>query len=95
MYRLRQHNYQSQDIGISPRRRELLQYLLAEQGMDTAEVDAQGDTLLHHLCRYDAPMADIRKLLAFGAKDVVNVRNAVGETPLLAHLRSSALLMNK
>ena len=35
-------------------------------------------------------MADIRKLLAFGAKDVVNARNGAGETPLLAHLRSSA-----
>ena len=90
MYRLRQHNYQSQDIGISPRRRALLQYLLEEQGMDTAEADAQGDTLLHHLCRYDAPIADLRLLFGHGAKAVVDSRNSTGETPLLAHLRSSA-----
>ena len=90
MYRLRQHNYQSQDIGISPRRRELLQYLLEEQGMDTAEPDAQGDTLLHLLCRYDAPIADLRLLFGYGAKAVVDSRNSTGETPLLAHLRSSA-----
>ena len=90
MYRLRQHNYQSEDIGISPRRRALLQYLLEEQGMDTAEADAQGDTLLHHLCRFDAPMADMRLLFGHGAKAVVDSRNSTGETPLLAHLRSSA-----
>ena len=90
MYRLRQHNYQSEDIGISPRRRELLQYLLEEQGMDTAEADAQGDTLLHHLCRFDAPIADMRLLFGHGAKAVVDSRNSTGETPLLAHLRSSA-----
>ena len=92
MYRLRQHNYQSEDIGISPRRRALLQYLLEEQGMDTAEADAQGDTLLHHLCRFDAPMADMRLLFGHGASAVVDARNGTGETPLLAHLRSSALI---
>ena len=90
MYRLRQHNYQSQDLGISPRRRALLQYLLEEQGMDPAEPDANGDTLLHHLCRFDAPMADMRLLFGHGAKAVVDARNSTGETPLLAHLRSSA-----
>ena len=90
MYRLRQHHYQSQDIGISPRRRELLKYLLEEQGLDPVEVDEQGDTLLHLLCRYDAPMADMRLLFGHGAAAVVNVPNTAGETPLLAHLRSSA-----
>ena len=90
MYRLRQHHYQSQDIGISPRRRELLKYLLEEHGMDPVEADEQGDTLLHLLCRFDAPMADLRLLFGHGAKAIVNASNAGGETPLLAHLRSSA-----
>ena len=58
--------------------------------MDTAEPDAQGDTLLHHLCRFDAPIADMRLLFGHGAKAVVDSRNSTGETPLLAHLRSSA-----
>ena len=89
LYRLEQHSYKSEDIGMSPRRRECLKHLL-ELGMDPAESDSAGDTLLHQLCRYDAPMADIRLLLGAGASGVINARNGAGETPLLAHLRSSA-----
>ena len=87
LYRRQQHSYKSEDIGMSPRRRECLISLL---GLDPAEADENGDTLLHHLCRFDAPMADIRQLLGFGAKAVINARNGAGETPLLAHVRSSA-----
>ena len=89
LYRLQQHNHKSADIGMSPRRRDCLLRLLG-LGLSPAETDENGETLLHQLCRYDAPMADIRKLLGSGAKDVANARNAAGETPLLAHLRSSA-----
>ena len=89
LYRLQQHSYKSEDIGISPRRREFLKDLL-QQGMDPAEADATGDTLLHHLCRHDAPMADMRQLFQYGAGAVINIQNAVGETPLLAHVRSAA-----
>ena len=89
LYRLQQHNHKSADIGMSPRRRDCLLRLLG-LGLSPAETDENGDTMLHQLCRYDAPMADIRKLLGSGAKDVANARNAAGETPLLAHLRSSA-----
>ena len=89
LYRRRLHDYKSSDIGMSPRRRECLKHLL-EMGMDPSEVDSAGDTLLHQLCRFDAPMADIRLLLGAGAGDVINARNGAGETPLLAHLRSSA-----
>ena len=89
LYRRRLHDYKSSDIGMSPRRRQCLQGLL-ELGMDPAEADTAGDTLLHQLCRFDALMADIRLLLGFGDGDVINARNGAGETPLLAHLRSSA-----
>ena len=88
-YRLRQHNHKSEDLNMSPRRRDCLLRLLG-LGLSPVETDEHGENLLHQLCRYDAPMADIRQLLGAGAKDVVNARNAAGETPLLAHLRSSA-----
>ena len=89
LYRLEQHSYKSEDIGMSPRRRECLKHLL-ELGMDPAEADSAGDNLLHQLCRFDAPMADIRLLLGFGATTVIDASNGTGETPLLAHVRSSA-----
>ena len=92
LYRLQQHNHKSDDIGMSPRRRDCLVQLLG-LGLDPAEPDANGDTLLHHLCRHDAPMADLRQLLGVlggGAIGVVNAQNTSGETPLLAHLRSSS-----
>ena len=89
LYRLQQHNHKSADIGMSPRRRDCLVQLLG-LGLDPGAPDANGDTLLHHLCRYDAPIADLRLLFGHCAKAIVDSRNSSGETPLLAHLRSSA-----
>ena len=89
MYRRARHNHKSPDRGMSVRRRGLLEDLLA-LGLEPDRPDAMGDTLLHHLCRHDAPMADIRLLFGCGAVAAVNAPNAGGETPLLAHLLSSS-----
>ena len=49
--------------------------------------DEHGDTLLHILCRYDAPSADLELLMGYDIN--VNARNHAGETPLLVYLDKS------
>ena len=89
LYRRMRHSHKSDDRGMSYRRRDCLIELLA-LGLDPTVADVAGDTLLHQLCRHGAPMADIRQLLSFFKDDGINMQNHTGETPLLAHVRSSA-----
>lgn len=75
----------------SPLRRELLERLL-QRGLQPDWVDELGDTLLHVLCRYGAPSADIKLLVDYYRLEAcddnfdINARNHAGETPLLVYL---------
>lgn len=87
-----QHSYKNQNyMGMSPRRRECLKQLLA-LGLNPAQVDAAGDTLLHLLCRFDAPLDDIRllMLLKHGANPGIGDQDGVTPQQVL-RVKSSRL----
>ena len=58
LYRLQNHTPNSDDRSMSPRRRKVLTRLL-ELGLNPALADDNWDTLLHHLCRHNAPMNNV------------------------------------
>lgn len=68
---------------FSSYRRRLLQKLL-QFGLEPGWTGEQGDTLLHTLCRCDAPSADLELLVNHGFD--VDARNHAGETPMLVYL---------
>ena len=67
-------------------RRALLEKIL-HCGLEPDWADEHGDTLLHILCRCDAPSADLVLLLGYDIN--VDARNHAGETPLLVYLDKS------
>ena len=76
------------------KRRKLLEIMLQHE-MDPSQTISQqesicGDTLLHVLCRHDAPIEDILMLLEHG-RSVINKKNAEGDTPLASHFGDSEL----
>ena len=84
--------------GLLPERRELLEFML-QLGMDPSHTISQqesacGDTLLHVLCRHDAPIEDIQMLLVDDRKHdrgTINTKNADGDTPLASHIGGEEL----
>ena len=68
-------------------RRSVLAALL-RRGLDALYVfdAARGYHLLHALCRYGAPIKDVRLLLDSGAGDGINSLTRAGETALHLHL---------
>ena len=76
------------------KRRELLKMML-QLGMDPSQTISQqgsacGDTLLHVMCRHDAPIEDILKLLEYD-RNALNKKNADGDTPLASHIGGEKL----
>ena len=67
-------------------RRSLLEMFLLF-GLEPGWTDEQGDTLLHVLCRCNAPSADLELLVNHNFD--INARNHAGETPLLVYLDKS------
>ncbi|RFU35297.1 hypothetical protein B7463_g1040, partial [Scytalidium lignicola] len=69
---------------------------ISEGGADILEPDPNGDTALHHLfrCSSEYRMAECLEFIAkFPAlSNLVNFRNNEGNTPLLTHLVSNAIL---
>ena len=76
------------------KRRKLLEIMLQHE-MDPSQTISEqesicGDTLLHVLCRHDAPIEDILTLLDHD-RSTINKKNAVGDTPLASHIGGEEL----
>ena len=81
-------------LRLLPERRELLEIML-HFGMDPSQTISQqgsacGDTLLHVMCRHDAPIEEILKLLEYD-RNALNKKNADGDTPLASHIGGKEL----
>ena len=80
-------NYtQSGAAGTSGSRRDTLQIML-RCGLDTC-TSVDGRSLLHHICSGPAPAQDIGVILDdAGTCEIINQRDAGGDTPLLSYCR--------
>ena len=79
---------------LLPDRLELLEIML-QLGMDPSQTISQqgsacGDTLLHVMCRHDASIEEILKLLEYD-RNALNKKNADGDTPLASHIGGEKL----
>ena len=83
---------------LLPKRRKLLEIMLQHE-MDPSQTISEqesicGDTLLHVMCRHDAPIEDIQMLLVDDQKHdrgTINTKNADGDTPLASHIGGEEL----
>ena len=91
LYAVFRADISSPDAGIRlPVRRRLLSLLL-RYGLDCNRAvsdNYDGDTLLHTLCRYEAPASDI-KLMLDHDHTLVSVKNGDGDTPLQVYIKEA------
>ena len=80
------------DVRIrSPERRRLLSIMLMH-GLDPARTTSlYGDSMLHTLCRYGAPIDDILLLLE-NNRTLANTKNAGGDMPLQCYIKNAETL---
>ena len=79
---------------LLPERRKMFKLML-QHVMDPSQAmpgleSKCGDTLLHVMCRHDAPIEDILELLEHDGS-TINTKNADGDTPLASHIGGEKL----
>lgn len=94
LYAVSRTDISNPDAGIRlPARRSLLSLLL-RYGLDCSRAvpdNQHGDTLLHTLCWYEAPVSDI-KLMLDHDHTLVSIKNGDGDTPLQVYVKKAGTL---
>ena len=95
MYKVYEYDRSDPDVIFRPAVVRRLLTVMLRHGLEPAQVVPTclyGDTLLHAMCRYSAPIKDIGLALQYSNNPPVNIRNADGDTLLLCYVKNSNVL---